>query len=63
MRTPLCDLLGVEFPVLAFSHCRDVIAAVGKAGGFGVLGATAFTPEQLEVGLAALAEILRAEGA
>ncbi len=51
MRTPICDLLGVEFPILAFSHCRDVVAAVSKAGGFGVLGATAFTPDELEVEL------------
>ncbi|HEX5367250.1 MAG TPA: nitronate monooxygenase family protein [Acidimicrobiales bacterium] len=58
MRTPLCDLLGVEFPILAFSHCRDVVAAVGRAGGFGVLGATAFTPDQLEVELRWLEEEL-----
>ena len=45
-------MLGCEFPVLAFSHCRDVIAAVSKAGGFGVLGAVAHTPEQLEIDLA-----------
>ena len=32
------DLLGVEFPLFAFSHCRDVVAAVSRAGGFGVLG-------------------------
>src|SRR5688500_2048522 len=51
MRTEICDMLGVEFPILAFSHCRDVIAAVSKAGGFGVLGATAYTPEQLETEL------------
>lgn len=51
MRTQLCDMLGVEFPIMAFSHCRDVVVAVSKAGGFGVLGATAFTPEQLEIEL------------
>ncbi|MGH8972293.1 MAG: nitronate monooxygenase, partial [Acidimicrobiia bacterium] len=51
MRTALCDLLGIEFPVLAFSHCRDVVAAVSRAGGFGVLGATTHTPDQLEVEL------------
>src|SRR5581483_10592999 len=51
MRTPVCDLLGIEFPILAFSHCRDVVAAVTKAGGRGVLGAVAFTPEQLDVEL------------
>jgi NAD(P)H-dependent flavin oxidoreductase YrpB (nitropropane dioxygenase family) len=51
MRTPVCDLLGIEYPILAFSHCRDVVAAVTNAGGFGVFGATALTPEQLEVEL------------
>ncbi|MQA94929.1 MAG: nitronate monooxygenase [Streptosporangiales bacterium] len=51
MRTPACDLLGVEFPLVAFSHCRDVVAAVTNAGGFGVLGAVAYSPEQLETEL------------
>ncbi len=51
MRTPICDQLGIEFPILAFSHCRDVVAAVSRAGGFGVLGATTHTPDQLEVEL------------
>lgn len=52
MKSRVCDMLGVEFPILAFSHCRDVIAAVSNAGGFGVLGAVAHTPEQLEIDLA-----------
>lgn len=51
MRTPLCEELGIEFPIFAFTHCRDVVVAVSKAGGFGVLGAVGFTPEQLEVEL------------
>jgi NAD(P)H-dependent flavin oxidoreductase YrpB (nitropropane dioxygenase family) len=51
MRTPICDRLGIEFPIFAFSHCRDVVAAVSRAGGFGVLGALAFTPDELEVEL------------
>jgi NAD(P)H-dependent flavin oxidoreductase YrpB (nitropropane dioxygenase family) len=51
MHTPICDELGIEFPIFAFTHCRDVVAAVSKAGGFGVLGAVGFTPEQLEVEL------------
>ena len=45
MKSPICDMLGIEFPLLAFSHCRDVVAAVSRAGGFGVLGATAHSPE------------------
>ena len=52
MRTNLCDQFGIEFPIFAFTHCRDVVVAVSRAGGFGVLGAVGFTPEQLEVELA-----------
>ena len=51
MRTPVCDDLGIEFPIFAFTHCRDVVVAVSKAGGFGVLGAVGFSPEQLEIEL------------
>jgi len=52
MNNAVCRLTGCEFPLFAFSHCRDVVAAVSKAGGFGVLGATRFSPEQLEEELA-----------
>jgi NAD(P)H-dependent flavin oxidoreductase YrpB (nitropropane dioxygenase family) len=45
------DLVGVDFPLFAFSHCRDVVAAVSRAGGFGVLGGSTFTPESLEAEL------------
>jgi NAD(P)H-dependent flavin oxidoreductase YrpB (nitropropane dioxygenase family) len=51
MATAVTSMLGIELPLLAFSHCRDVVAAVTNAGGFGVLGAAAFSPEQLEVEL------------
>ena len=51
MRTPLCEQLGIEFPIFAFTHCRDVVAAVSKAGGFGVLGAVGFNADQLEIEL------------
>ena len=44
-------MLGVEFPICAFSHCRDVVAAVTNAGGFGVLAASAYTPEELDAQL------------
>ncbi len=51
MRTEVCERLGIEYPILAFSHCRDVVAAVTNAGGFGVLGATALMPEELDAEL------------
>ena len=51
MRTELCDRFGIEFPIFAFTHCRDVVAAVSQAGGLGVLGAVGFSAEQLEIEL------------
>jgi NAD(P)H-dependent flavin oxidoreductase YrpB (nitropropane dioxygenase family) len=52
MDNAVCRMTGVEFPLFAFSHCRDVVAAVSRAGGFGVLGCSNFTAEQLEMELA-----------
>jgi NAD(P)H-dependent flavin oxidoreductase YrpB (nitropropane dioxygenase family) len=51
MKSAICEMLGIEFPLVAFSHCRNVVAEVCKAGGFGVLGATGFTPKSLELEL------------
>ena len=51
MGNVICETLGIEYPVVAFSHCRDVVAAVSRAGGLGVLGAVAFSADQLEVEL------------
>ncbi|MHB1712686.1 MAG: NAD(P)H-dependent flavin oxidoreductase [Acidimicrobiales bacterium] len=56
MQTRISELLGIEFPIVAFSHCRDVVAAVSKAGGFGVLGAVAHTPSLLETELSWIEE-------
>ena len=51
MYTDFCKQLGLEFPIFAFTHCRDVVAAVSNAGGLGVLGAVGFSAEQLETEL------------
>ncbi|MCE8524925.1 nitronate monooxygenase [Ruegeria pomeroyi] len=51
MNSDLCRKLGIEFPLFAFSHCRDVVAAVSRAGGMGVFGAVLYTPEQLRTEL------------
>ncbi|MEE6138707.1 nitronate monooxygenase family protein [Mycobacterium sp. 050128] len=56
MRTRVAEMLGVEFPICAFSHCRDVVAAVTNAGGFGVLGAVAHSPQRLQNELAWIEE-------
>ncbi|HET6593269.1 MAG TPA: nitronate monooxygenase family protein [Xanthomonadales bacterium] len=51
MKSDLCEKLGIDFPLFAFSHCRDVAAAVSRAGGMGVFGAVTLTPQQLECDL------------
>jgi NAD(P)H-dependent flavin oxidoreductase YrpB (nitropropane dioxygenase family) len=51
MRTAATDLVGIDLPLFGFSHCRDVVAAVSNAGGCGVLGAVAHSPEQLDIDL------------
>jgi NAD(P)H-dependent flavin oxidoreductase YrpB (nitropropane dioxygenase family) len=56
MNIEVCERLGVDLPVFAFSHCRDVVAAVSRAGGFGVLGVSRHSAEELEVDLAWIAE-------
>ena len=52
MQTAITEMLEIDVPILAFTHCRDVVAAVTRAGGMGVLGAVAHSPEQLEIDLA-----------
>ena len=49
LKSPICELLGIEFPLVAFTHCRDVVVEVSKAGGFGVLGAAGYNAETLEI--------------
>ena len=51
MKSPICDMLGIDFPLIAFTHCRDVVVEVSKAGGMGVLGAAGYSAQTLEVEL------------
>lgn len=51
MNSAICELLNIEFPLVAFSHCRDVVVEVSKAGGMGVLGAVGLSPDELEIEL------------
>jgi NAD(P)H-dependent flavin oxidoreductase YrpB (nitropropane dioxygenase family) len=59
VRTRATDLVGIDVPIFAFSHCRDVVAAVTNAGGCGVLGAVAHSPEQLDIDLRWIEEQVR----
>ena len=60
IHTKICDLLGVDHPIFAFSHSVDVVVAVCEAGGVGVLGATRMFPEEIA---SALREIRARVGA
>jgi NAD(P)H-dependent flavin oxidoreductase YrpB (nitropropane dioxygenase family) len=51
MQTELTKSLGIDVPIFAFSHCRDVVAAVSKTGGMGILGAAWMTPEELDMSI------------
>lgn len=51
MKTPMTEMFGIDVPIFAFTHCRDVVAEVCKAGGLGVLGGVAHSPKQLEIDL------------
>jgi NAD(P)H-dependent flavin oxidoreductase YrpB (nitropropane dioxygenase family) len=51
MRTALNDLLGVDAPLVGFNRSPGVVAEVSRAGGLGVLAATAYTPAELDAQL------------
>tara|TARA_B100000953_G_scaffold280153_2_gene256759 strand:+ start:486 stop:1625 length:1140 start_codon:yes stop_codon:yes gene_type:complete len=51
MKNDITEMFHIDMPIFAFSHCRDVVAAVSKAGGFGVLGAVGHSPKGLETDL------------
>ena len=51
MRTAFTDLVGVGHPIVGFNRSPGVVAEVTKAGGFGVLAASAYTPAELDAQL------------
>jgi NAD(P)H-dependent flavin oxidoreductase YrpB (nitropropane dioxygenase family) len=48
MKSKMCEMFGIDVPIFAFSHCRDVVVEVSKAGGMGVLGMARMSPERVE---------------
>jgi len=47
LRTRFSEMLGIEFPIIAFTHCKDVAVAVINSGGFAVLGEAMHTPDDI----------------
>ncbi|MEQ8232097.1 MAG: nitronate monooxygenase, partial [Gammaproteobacteria bacterium] len=52
MRSKMCEMFGIDVPIFAFSHCRDVVAEVSRAGGMGILGMARMNPARVEAELA-----------
>jgi NAD(P)H-dependent flavin oxidoreductase YrpB (nitropropane dioxygenase family) len=50
----LSRLLGTQYPIIGFSHCRDVVIEISKAGGIGVFGCSRFTNAQLTTELSVI---------
>ncbi|MCP5056399.1 MAG: nitronate monooxygenase [bacterium] len=47
LRTKLCDMLEVEYPIISFTHCKDVAVSVINSGAFAVLGEAMHTPDEI----------------
>ncbi len=52
--SPICDRLGVQYPIFGFAHDVATVAAITNAGGFGVYGATRRFPHEITQELAAI---------
>ena len=56
LHTTLCESLGIEYPIVSFTHCKDVAAAVINAGAFAVLGQTQSSPDEIAANIKWLRE-------
>ena len=61
LHTPLCDELGIEYPILSvgfgFSAGPELVSAVSEAGGCRVLGGRGVPPEEIEGRIARVREL------
>ena len=61
LHTPVCDLLGIEHPVvqagMGYVARAELVAAVSEAGGLGVLGGAGFAPERLRLEIRRVREL------
>ena len=58
MRTAFTELVGIDAPLVGFNRSPGVVTAVSRAGGLGVLAATAYRPEELDAQLTWIEEQL-----
>jgi len=61
LRTRICDLLDIEYPVISagmgFVARAELAAAVSNAGGLGVIGGAGFQPERLRLEIRRVREL------
>jgi NAD(P)H-dependent flavin oxidoreductase YrpB (nitropropane dioxygenase family) len=61
LRTPLCDMLGIDVPILCAGMGSvagpELVAAVSEAGGLGVLGVSGSSPEGVRSRIVATREL------
>jgi NAD(P)H-dependent flavin oxidoreductase YrpB (nitropropane dioxygenase family) len=60
IRTPVCDLLGIEHPIalggMGSIYAPALVAAVSEAGGLGAMGCHRLDPDQIRAGATAIRE-------
>ena len=56
--SPICDQLGITYPIFGFAHDVATVAAISNAGGYGVYGATRRFPHEIEEELAAIRDLV-----
>ena len=56
--TPICDKLGIEYPIFGFAHDVATVAAITNAGGYGVYGATRRFPHEIAEELATIKSLV-----
>ena len=48
LETEFTKDFGLEYPIVSFGHCRDVVIEITNAGGFGVYGVAGMTPDEID---------------
>ena len=56
--TPLCQQLGIDYPIFGFAHDVATVAAITNAGGYGVYGATRRFPDEIREELALIRSLV-----
>jgi len=56
--SPICQMMGIEYPIFGFAHDVATVAAISRAGGIGVYGATRRFPHEIREELAEIRRLV-----